>query len=217
VILAHASRALAVLLSVYLTEASADIYGFMDSSGRAHFSDSRRDVRYKLFKREPAAGFRGGPKLSAVDFFFKTRLPDVTLPTIAPNAEVQVSRAIRAASNLTDLDEALLHAVIAAESRFDLRAKSPRGAVGLMQVTPEMARRYGVRNLYDPMENVRAGALYLRDLMRLFNDNLNLTIAAYNAGHNAVLRFGKRIPPYPETQTFVPRVLAYYRKYQERI
>lgn len=213
----HASRALALVLSVYLVNASADIYGFMDSSGRAHFSDTRQNAKYQLFKREPAAGFRGGPKLDTVQGFFKMRLPDVTLPELAPGVMAQYERAIRAASHLTNLDESLLRAIIAAESRFDAKARSPRGAIGLMQVTPDMAKQYGVRNLYDPTENIKAGAMYLRDLMRLFNDNLNLTIAAYNAGHNAVLRFGNRIPPYPETQLFVPRVLAYYRKYQEKI
>ena len=105
----------------------------------------------------------------------------------------------------------LLHAVIAAESRYDSRAVSPRGAIGLMQLLPATALRFGARDPYVARQNVLAGASYLKWLMTLFQDDLELVLAAYNAGEQAVLKAGGRIPPYPETQAYVPRVLAYLR------
>lgn len=109
------------------------------------------------------------------------------------------------------LDSALLHAVIATESAYDPRAVSPKGAVGLMQLMPETARRYGVSDLFDPAQNVRAGARYLRDLLARFDNDIALSLAAYNAGERAVIDRGYRIPPYKETIHYVPTVLARYR------
>jgi soluble lytic murein transglycosylase-like protein len=105
--------------------------------------------------------------------------------------------------------------VISAESGYNPFARSRKGATGLMQLMPETARRYGARNLLDPAQNIHAGARYLRDLMDLFDDDLHLVLAAYNAGENAVLRAGMQIPPYSETMTYVPRVITYYRQYRK--
>ncbi|MBA3493945.1 MAG: lytic transglycosylase domain-containing protein, partial [Gammaproteobacteria bacterium] len=88
------------------------------------------------------------------------------------------------------------------------------GAVGLMQLMPGTALRYGVSNRKDPIANLSGGSRYLRDLMGMFRNNLVLALAAYNAGENAVIRYGRKIPPYPETQTYVRRVLQYYKQYQ---
>jgi soluble lytic murein transglycosylase-like protein len=122
-----------------------------------------------------------------------------------------VERAAREA----DLDPALVHAVIHVESRYDPRARSPKGAVGLMQVMPATAARYGVT---DPArsieENLKAGTRYLRNLIEIFDRRLDLVLAAYNAGENAVVRHGLRIPPYRETLAYVPAVLAKYREWQ---
>ena len=81
----------------------------------------------------------------------------------------------------------------------------------MMQVMPTTGRRYGIVNLTEPEANIQAGATYLRDLLAMFGGDLSLALAAYNAGENAVLRFGRKIPPYAETQAYVPRVLARYR------
>lgn len=113
------------------------------------------------------------------------------------------------------LDPALLLAVIHAESGFNPQALSPKGAVGLMQLMPATASRYGTGDLRDPGRNVQAGAAHLRYLLGRYDD-LPLALAAYNAGENAVERYGMRIPPYAETQDYVPRVLSLYRKYQHR-
>ena len=112
------------------------------------------------------------------------------------------------------VDEALLHAVISTESGYEPRAVSPKGAVGLMQVMPATGKRFGALNLHDPSQNIDAGARYLRVLLQQFDNDLQLVLAAYNAGENAVLRHGKRIPPYRETLQYVPRVLALYKKFQ---
>jgi len=112
------------------------------------------------------------------------------------------------------LDSALLHAVISVESGYNPSARSSKGAAGLMQLMPATAKRYQVANALDPAQNLEGGAKYLRDLLKLFDRDLNLVLAAYNAGESAVAKHGNRIPPYRETVDYVPRVLAYYRKYQ---
>jgi len=110
-----------------------------------------------------------------------------------------------------DVAPELLHAVIAAESRYDRRAVSPKGAIGLMQLLPSTARRFGASDPYSPRQNILAGAHYLKWLMALFENDLELVLAAYNAGEQAVLKAGRRIPPFAETQAYVPKVLAYLR------
>ena len=106
------------------------------------------------------------------------------------------------------LSPQLLHAVIAVESAYDPRAVSPKGAQGLMQLMPATARRFGVRDPFDPQDNVRGGAQYLKVLLAQFNGDLQLTLAAYNAGENAVVRHGNRVPPFAETRRYVPKVIA---------
>jgi soluble lytic murein transglycosylase-like protein len=112
------------------------------------------------------------------------------------------------------LESALLHAVISVESRYNPKAVSKKGAVGLMQLMPQTARRYGVADAFDPRQNLDGGAQYLRDLLRMFNNNVSLALAAYNAGEHAVVKHGNRIPPYVETQRYVPLVLDFYKRYQ---
>ena len=113
-----------------------------------------------------------------------------------------------------ELPEPWIWSVMRAESALNPRAVSRAGAVGLMQLMPQTARRYGVRNIYDPAQNIQGGARYLRDLMGKFNNDLPLVLAAYNAGEEAIARHGNRIPPYRETRSYVPRVLDFYREYR---
>jgi len=114
------------------------------------------------------------------------------------------------------LDPALVHAVISVESGYNPAARSPKGAVGLMQVMPETAMRYGIADpAVSPEANLRAGTRYLSYLMTLFDQRIELVLAAYNAGENAVLRYGHRIPPFRETQDYVPAVMAKYREWRE--
>lgn len=122
---------------------------------------------------------------------------------------------IQQVASAYQLEPALLHAVISAESSYNPQAHSPKGARGLMQLMPATAKRFGVSNPYDPTENLHGGARYLRWLLDLFTD-LPLALAAYNAGEGAVQRYGNTIPPYQETQTYVRRVLDFYRHYQSK-
>jgi Transglycosylase SLT domain len=123
---------------------------------------------------------------------------------------------VSAAAQETRVDPNLILAVIAAESACNPDARSPKGAQGLMQLLPETARRYGISNAYDPRQSILGGARYLSDLLRLFDQDVSLALAAYNAGENAVERYGRRIPPYRETMAYVPRVLAHYRTFAAR-
>jgi soluble lytic murein transglycosylase-like protein len=123
---------------------------------------------------------------------------------------------INQAAHDTALDPALIHAVIHVESGYNALARSPKGAIGLMQLLPATSVRYGVRDPgRSPEANIRAGTRYLSDLMQQFGGRVDLVLAAYNAGENAVVRHGMRIPPYPETQHYVPAVLAKYHEWEE--
>ena len=128
-----------------------------------------------------------------------------------PIASSELRKLINEVAAEVRISPALLHAVIATESRYNSDALSPRGAIGLMQLMPETALRFGAPDPYNPRDNVLAGANYLKFLLKLFGNDVELVLAAYNAGHNAVLRAGNRIPEYPETQAYVPKVLAYMR------
>ena len=180
----------------------ADIYAFLDENGVAHFSNVPKDERYQLFKK--------GGELGA-DVAEETQ-PELTLRVPAQ----QFTQLVQRAAQTSQMEPALLHAVIAAESGYNSTALSPKGATGLMQLMPETGKRYGVSNLLDPAQNILGGARYLRDLMRLFKNDMNLALAAYNAGEGAVIKHGYKIPPYRETMLYVPKVLQYYKQYQSR-
>lgn len=121
---------------------------------------------------------------------------------------------IERAARQHNLEPALLHAVISAESAYNPNAVSSAGAQGLMQLMPATAQRFGVNNSFDPAANINGGATYLRWLLTHFDNNLNLALAGYNAGEGAVKRHGNTIPPYAETQTYVQRVLRFYHHYR---
>jgi soluble lytic murein transglycosylase-like protein len=120
---------------------------------------------------------------------------------------------IQAAAAANNVDAALIRAVITAESRDNPSVVSSAGAVGLMQLMPAIAKRYNVKNSRDPQQNIHGGTRYLGDLMRMFNNNVHLVLAAYNAGEQAVIKYGKRIPPYRETVAYVAKVLKFYNQY----
>lgn len=170
----------------------------------------------------PCAGFAQSAKtespyrLSVGAEPFRLAMPDKPLSTRnVPSefADKPYAAMISKAATEAALDPALVHAVIHIESGYNPMARSSKGALGLMQVMPDTALRYGVKDPgMSPQENLRAGTRYLKDLMQLFSNRLELVLAAYNAGEHAVLRHGGRIPPYRETQNYVPAVLAKYRE-----
>jgi len=138
--------------------------------------------------------------------------PDLDLPSEA--AVRRFAPIVSRAARVHGVDEALVHAVIFAESSYDPDAISPAGASGLMQLMPATAAHYGVRDLFDPAQNVSGGVRFLRDLLARFDGNVELALAAYNAGPYAVVRAGNRVPPHTETAAYVPKVIDYYRHFQ---
>jgi soluble lytic murein transglycosylase-like protein len=123
-----------------------------------------------------------------------------------------ISHHIENAAARYDIEPSLISAVIYVESGFNQAAISPKGARGLMQLMPETAKRYGAEDLHDVRTNVHAGTAYLRDLLFMFDGRIDLALAGYNAGENAVRKYKNNIPPYPETKHYVSAVLAEYRR-----
>lgn len=209
-----ASRLMAAFISILLwggagtALAAGDIYGFVDEQGVAHLSDVRVDERYFLFVK----GVPAPPAASATDARTQQSAPGSSpLTSRRPYADL-VSRVAAEQG----VDAALIDAVIAVESAHSPRAKSPKGASGLMQLMPATAQRYGVTDIWNPLENIRGGARYLRYLLELFKNDLQLVLAAYNAGEAAVISYGNKIPPYSETRKYVPRVLQDYERHRIR-
>jgi len=118
---------------------------------------------------------------------------------------------VAGAAKTSGVDSNLIHAVIKAESNYNPKAVSPKGAIGMMQLMPATAKVYGAANPYDPVQNIAAGARYLSYLMTLFRNDLHLVLAAYNAGEGTVSRYGNKMPPFPETITYVRKVLSDYQ------
>ncbi len=182
--------------------ALADIYTFKDERGVVHFTNIKGlDPRYKLLRREGSSPVPGSGNAARV---YMPSQADIR----------RYASIIDTAARTYGVDKALVHAVISAESGYNPSAVSRTGARGLMQLMPETARRYGVRDSMDPVDNIYGGVKYLRDLLTIFRGNLELVAAAYNAGENAVIRNGWRVPPYAETLGYVPRVLEFYRRFQ---
>jgi soluble lytic murein transglycosylase-like protein len=222
------------LLAPLRTALAADIYGFVDDKGVAHFAAEKIDARYQLFFKggqsfdtaqglaplgspgtrgarsaSGAAGAAGAPPASRTLLALFEASPD----------HRSAKAALQLAARTHDIDYELLQALVATESGFDAQAVSPKGALGLMQLMPGTAERYGVRGdaratlekkLFDPRVNIAAGSRYLRDLIAMFQGRVELALAAYNAGEGAVQRAGNRIPNYRETQNYVKTVLQLY-------
>jgi soluble lytic murein transglycosylase-like protein len=195
--------ALAAVMLV-IRPAVADIYSFKDERGVVYFTNIKGlDPRYKLLRKEGPSAVPGSGNVARA-----------YMPT---QAEIDRYQAIiEVAARTYGVEKALVNAVISAESGYNPQAISRTGARGLMQLMPETARRYGVRDSMDPTDNIYGGVKYLKDLMTLFRGDLKLVAAAYNAGENAVIRYGRRVPPYTETVAYVPRVLEFYRRFQTR-
>jgi soluble lytic murein transglycosylase-like protein len=222
-----ASALLIGLLGFYAAPARANIWGYVDDQGVPHFSATQIDERYELFLREQT-----DPEPYQVQPFTRPPAAAAVLEPETPLAQPRmlvyfeqmpsyksVQHLLREASTTHGIDYALLQALIATESGFDSRAVSPKGAVGLMQLIPPTAERYGVKagkdasiekKLTDPVVNIRAGARYLSDLIKMFPGQIELALAAYNAGEGAVQRAGNKIPNYPETKNYVKTVMQLY-------
>jgi soluble lytic murein transglycosylase-like protein len=182
--------------------ARADVYSFTDANGVSHFSNVPSDSRYQLLISTSSEVAAGTPaKEHSIDWLARS---------------AQYDGVIKGAAQAATIQAALVRAVIVVESGFNPRAVSKKGAIGLMQLQPATAKRYGVKNIYDPGENVRAGAHYLSDLLARFDSNLELALAAYNAGEEAVERYGRHVPPYRETLAYVPSVMKVYQRLMDQ-
>ena len=166
---------------------AADVYRVELADGSSRFASQPLDPSYTLYLRgdSPAKAVAGA-----------SAGPTVLEPLIAQYTQKHL------------VDSALVHALIAVESRFQTHAQSPKGARGPMQLMPQTARRYGVTDRDDPAQNIEAGIHYLKDLLTLHHGNEALALASYNAGEGSVLRHDRRIPPYRETMLYVAAVLA---------
>jgi soluble lytic murein transglycosylase-like protein len=168
-----------------------------------HFTNiPANDKRYRLVRKEETTSA----------YTRAAGMPQFVLPT----AELirRYSPIIETVSKSHGVETALVHAVITAESGYNPSAVSRAGARGIMQLMPDTARRFGVENSFDPAQNIHGGVKYLSTLIAMFNGDKALAVAAYNAGENAVIRAGNKVPPYAETQHYVPKVLGLYRKFQ---
>lgn len=190
----------------------ADIYAFTDHNGVRHITNVPNDPRYKLIMRTPK--YRKADTIPS-----PKALPGLVVNRPGKPFRVNEANRRRFAGDIARvagehrLEPALLHAVISAESAYNPGAVSRAGAMGLMQLMPGTAERFGVDDPFDPIANLKGGARYLRLLLDQFQQ-LTLALAAYNAGENTVIRYGNAVPPYPETRTYVSRVLSFYEHYR---
>ena len=193
----YTCRVLGALLvvSAWALPVSADVYMYRDTRGGLHFSNAPTEPQYHYYMPDIHSWKVG--RLGRIDGA-RRKAYDKLIGEVALRHHV---------------DSALVKAVIRAESDFVPQAVSPKGALGLMQLMPATAAMLQVQDSFHPENNIDGGVRYLRYLMNLFNGNLPLVLAAYNAGENTVIRHNNRVPPYQETQTYVRRVLGYFDKY----
>jgi hypothetical protein len=220
-----------LLLITNLAVAGTEIKKIIDASGHVMYTNLGSGYKGRIIKKFDSEGilhFRNLPRPSLSRSITRTgsglykfsggsSYPSIFssfsggyLPSNANKS--RFSNMIANAAFRNGVEEKLVHAVIQTESAYNASAVSRAGAVGLMQLMPGTARRYGVTNRTDPAQNVEGGTRYLRDLLSMFNYNLHLAVAAYNAGENAVIRYNNSIPPYPETQNYVRQVLSLYHR-----
>lgn len=175
-----------ILCLLAISPATADIYRYIDENGVVVFTDIPKHSGYKVYMRERAA-----------------------YHTIAGGSYYPYRESVLRACSLYKMDEALIRAVIEVESDYNRYAISYAGARGLMQLMPQTIQHMGVKNPWDPEQNIQAGTRYLKGLLQKFSGNTRLALAAYNAGPNNVIRYGS-IPPYEQTENYVRKVMNRY-------
>ena len=218
-----ASFALVLCLSAIAAAVRAEVWGYVDADGTAHVATEKLDDRYQLFFRGKSTGELISRAAADPADLAALRETSIYKRMVAHPNIPRYQALIEKNARTRGLDAALVKAVIAVESAFEPAAVSSKGALGLMQVMPDTGARYGVagdrkrtleQKLLDPDINVRIGTMYLRDLLALFADDLELALAAYNAGEQAVVHYANQIPPYPETREYVKLVRQFYELYR---
>ncbi len=198
--------AVAALLIFPLGQASADIYQYVDDAGVIHFSnmDTGAGKKSRKVKKEP--NLRKNTEARSAIAQASNGSSSMPDPSPAPQTYTDI---INRACNRHGVDPALVHAIVRVESGFNPYALSRKGAMGLMQLMPQTAVDMNVTNIFNPHENIDGGVKYLRYLIDRYEGNLALALAAYNSGETAVKKWGT-VPPFPETQNYVQRVLGLY-------
>jgi soluble lytic murein transglycosylase-like protein len=218
----HPLAPLALLLcfSAVASAVRAEVWGYVDADGIAHIATEKLDDRYQLFFK---GRIRVDPQAAGSADLGALRESNLYKRMVENPNIVRYQALIEENARARGLDAALVKAVIAVESAFEPAAVSTKGALGLMQVMPETGARYGVasdskrtleQKLLDPAINLRIGTTHLHDLLTLFANDLELALAAYNAGEQAVAHYANRIPPYPETLEYVKLVEQFYELYR---
>ena len=202
---------------IFANTALADVYKYVAPNGRVFYTDEPPNKRYKRIIRTKVVvrtrhkkSLRRHPNRG----ISLASLGKVKLGKLSRRAAInkkKYSHLIKQAAKKHHVSERLLHAVIQTESAYNPTAISSAGAVGLMQLMPATAKRFGVTNRNDPKQSINGGARYLRVLLKMFKSNLTLAVASYNAGEGAVKKYNNSIPPYKETQNYVKKVLALYQ------
>jgi soluble lytic murein transglycosylase-like protein len=185
--------------------ARAEMYVCVDAAGKAHYTNMNSSASCRPLRTRSRITKR--PVSRSVS------IQEITLRERLQQNSSSYDRHISRSGRLYNVDPYLIKAVIKAESDFDCYALSKAGAQGLMQLMPETARELNVRNPFNPHENIDGGTRYLREMLDIFNGNVQLSLAAYNAGPTLVKRL-QRIPRIPETERYVKKVLAHYKGYK---
>ena len=226
----HIKFALKILLATHILVAHADIYGYTDANGAVYLTDTPTQI-INPAKIDTATSLATSAQTDALSqYSYQLLAVSPPEPVSAPSATVIIDvigpdkktvistkshlykNEVKLAALNSGIETALLHAVIMTESNYNVRAISPKGARGLMQLMPATAKRFGVKNSDDPKQNIQGGARYLSYLLKLFKNDFMLALAAYNAGENAVIEHGNKIPPYRETVHYVKKVMGIYNK-----
>jgi len=184
---------------VLTSPASAGIYRYVDENGVIHFTNCPRDPKFKLYIRESKDDVGDENNSSSLPYIKDSNQFDSLIAEFCKKYQVEF---------------ALIKAMIRTESGFNPHAVSKKGAKGLMQLMPETAQRVNVSNIFSPRENIEGGVRYFKYLLSLFDNDLRLSLAAYNAGENVVAEL-RSIPPYRETVDYVKKVLNYYQSYNK--
>jgi soluble lytic murein transglycosylase len=182
----------------------ADIFRFEDDQGVVHFTNVPTETKFRLYLREYQKANPGAPALKT-----QKKPPLLARNSLADSPAIE--NHILEASQFYGLDPKLVQAVIQVESNFDALALSPKGARGLMQLMPQTARDMQVSDPFHPRDNIIGGTRYLKYLLDLFNNDLSLALAAYNAGPEKV-NLHRGIPPYSETKNYVQKVIQTYQR-----
>lgn len=212
----HAALVLSLLALAGVSAAagSTSIYVTTEEGGLPSYSHAPQDLHSTLYMTVSEPPPRPKQRLSSPSLRITAGLP----LAYAGSGDQSLEYLVTSASRAYGVPNALLLAVMDAESSFNPAARSPVGAVGLMQIMPQTGARYGVRRqLHDPQNNIDVGARYLKDLLEMFRGDTELAVAAYNAGEGAVIKHGWRIPPYKETRAYVPKVMSLYERYSQRL